>query len=127
MKNNKKLGIWMDNSSADIIEYPLNDDNITVDSKFTHQIKQSALNRNENVMHNKEQDMQASYYKDLAAIMINYSDIIVFGPTTAKSELMNVLKKDHHFDDINISIHQMDKMTNAEKFAFVKKYYDENN
>lgn len=124
MANANYLGIWMDHASAHLMDCA-SDSIITnvITSKFTHQAKEAILSKGEIHMHNKEQHQQADYYKQLAEIIKKYKDVIVFGPTNAKVELYNILKADHHFDEININIKQTDKMTEPEEQAFVKKYF----
>jgi hypothetical protein len=55
--------------------------------------------------------------------MKDYDEVILFGPTDAKSELYNLLKNDHHFDKIRIEVKPADKMTENQQQAFVKKYF----
>lgn len=124
MMNQKKLGIWMDNSSAHVMEY----DNGTLSSKilashFTHGEKEKSLAKNENLMHNKEQHQQADYYKRLGAIIRDYSEVVIFGPTNAKQELVNKLKEDQHFEKVKIEVEQADKMTENQRMAFVKDHF----
>lgn len=123
MKANK-LGIWMDHTSAHLIEFktePMK--TATISSKFTHIEKEHSLSKSENLMHHKEQHQQAEYYKELATIIRNYTNVVLFGPTDAKIELYNLIKKDHLFNDIKIEIKQTDKMTDNELHAFVRDYY----
>lgn len=121
---NKNIGIWMDHHNANIIE--LNESGIQIikiESEFTHQQKEHSLNKNENLMHNKENHLQQSFYKKIGDMIKNYSHVIIFGPTSAKSELLNVLRSDHHFDKIKIEISSSDKMTENQQRAFVKEYF----
>jgi hypothetical protein len=95
----------------------------TVESKFTHHEKEQTLGRSENLMHNKEQHEEADYYKALGEIIRNYNDVVLFGPTDAKVELLNILRKDHRFAGIVIEIVPTDKMTENQQHAFVKEYF----
>jgi hypothetical protein len=120
----KSLGIWMDHLNAHIMEFTTDPiETTTVESKFTHQEKEQTLHRGENLMHNKEQHEEADYYKELGEIIRNYNDVVLFGPTDAKVELLNVLRKDHHFADIVIEIKSADKMTENQQHAFVREYF----
>jgi len=124
MKIEKSLGIWMDHQDAHIMEFTTDPiKTATVESKFTHQEKEQTLGRSENLMHNKEQHEEAGYYKELGEIIRNYNDVILFGPTDAKVELYNILRKDHRFADMVIEIKQTDKMTANQQHAFVKDYF----
>jgi len=124
MTNLKKLGIWMDHASAHLMEYKAEGDTSVITSKFTHEAKEQALSTGENGMHAKEQHQQAEYFKKLAGNILHYDSVLLFGPTEAKTELLNVLRKDHHFDKLKIVIRKADKMTENQQHAFVKKFFD---
>jgi hypothetical protein len=77
-------------------------------------------------MHNKEQHQQSEYYKKIGEIIKDYKEVILFGPTEAKTELFNILKADHLFENIKIEIKQTDKMTENQQHAFVKNHFNNN-
>ena len=124
MKTEKKLGVWMDHQNAHLMEFttdPITTQ--TIDSEFTHAAKEAALGKGEGLMHQKEQSETAAYYKELGEVIRNYDHVILFGPTEAKVELFNSLRKDHRFADIQIAIEPTDKMTTNQQHAFVKSYF----
>jgi len=124
MKNTKDLGIWMDHQTAHLMEFTTDPiQTTTIDSEFTHEEKEQTLSRSENLMHNKEQHEQAAYYKELGELIKGYDEVILFGPTDAKVELFNFLRKDHRFSAIQIEIEQADKMTVNQQHAFVKAHF----
>ncbi|HXB44179.1 MAG TPA: hypothetical protein VNV85_08995 [Puia sp.] len=126
MTTSKNLGIWMDHARANLMEYTV-DPILTkvIESKFTHEQKEHSLNKSENLMHNKEQHELSDYYKKLGEVIRNYTDVILFGPTGAKFELLNVLRADHNFEKIKIETKQADKMSENQQHAFVRKYFSE--
>ena len=124
MKNEKKLGIWMDHSNAHLIEFTREPIVIQhIDSTFTHHDKEGTLERSEFTMHNKEQHQQAAYYKQLGELIKEYTSVILFGPTDAKIELFHILEADHRFEDIIIDVKTTEKMTENQEYAFVKDYF----
>ena len=124
MKAENRLGIWMDHASANLMEFTANPiETKTIESKFTHEEKEFTLRKSENLMHNKEQHEQADYYKKLGEVIKNYDDVILFGPTEAKTELYNVLRADHLFEKIKIKTQQTDKLTENQQHAFVRNYF----
>ena len=124
MSIDKKLAIWMDHASAHIIEYPGEDGIVrTITSDFTQSGKKESLEKSEQLLHHKEQHQQSSYYKELAKVILGYDYVLLFGPTNAKSELLNLLKSDHKFDKIKIRSEAADKMDTHQVLAFVKKYF----
>lgn len=124
MKNIKKLGIWMDHSIAYVME--LKDDaieeNIVALETFQPD-NVSDLAMNEKLAQNKEQQLQANYYKKLGEIIKSYEEVVLFGPTEAKNELLNLLKADHLFDNIKFNAILSDKMSAKQMHVFVKEYF----
>lgn len=119
-----KLGIWMDHTVANLIEFTTDPiETKVLESTFTHEVKELALPKGENRMHNKERHGQADYYKRLGEVVKNYKEVVLFGPTDAKTELFNSLRSDHHFDKVKIDVKQSDKMTENQQHAFVKDYF----
>lgn len=124
IKPTQYLGIWMDHSVAHLMEYTRDSmQTETVESTLTHQDREKTLSSSENVMHNKEQQKQRVFYQELAQIIQKYDEVLLFGPTDAKLELFNILKEDHHFDEINIGVENADKMTEHQQHAFVRAYF----
>ena len=123
MENKKKIGIWMDYSTAELIDLNHQIDKKSIESDFTYDTEKETLSRSESIMHNKEQQMNEAYYKELADVILNYEHVLLFGPTNAKAELHNYLNKDLHFKDIQIDVAAADKMTDNEKQAFVKNHF----
>ncbi len=124
MEKIKNLGIWMDHSNAHLMEFttePITTNIIS--SKFTHEEKEHSLGKSENLMHNKERHQQSEYYKKLGNAIKNYEDVVIFGPTDAKLELLNVLRADHNFEKIKLEIRQTDKMTQNQQHAFVRDHF----
>jgi hypothetical protein len=124
MEKTKSLGIWMDHSNAHLMEFttePIT--TVVISSKFTHSEKEHSLSKSENGMHNTEQHQQADYYKKLGDVIRGFEDVIIFGPTAAKTELLNVLRADRHFEKIKLVVEQTDKMTQNQQHAFVKDYF----
>lgn len=124
MISRKKLGIWMDHSSAHVMEFTQSPIKTKIiESLFTNEVKEEGLNKSESHMHSKEQHQQSDYYKKLAEEIIQYQEILLFGPTDAKAELLNILKDDHRFATKKIELKQTDKMTENQEHAFVKDYF----
>ncbi len=124
MNIEKSLGIWMDHQEAHLMEFTVDPiETKTIESSFTHEEKEQTLGRSEKLMHNKEQHEEADYYKALGEVIRNYNDVILFGPTNAKVELYNFLRKDNRFTDIVIETKPADKMTENQQHAFVRDYF----
>jgi hypothetical protein len=118
------LGIWMDHMNAHLIEWttPLMETKI-LSSKYTHQVKEHSLGESEKLAHNKEQHQQKDYYNQLGDVIRQYQDVLLFGPSDAKTELYNLLRADHRFKEIKIEVKPADKMTENQEHAFVRNYF----
>jgi hypothetical protein len=124
MKTTKKLGIWMDHSTAHLIDVHSEKKHHSINSKFNFSTREEALSRSEKLMHNKEQQMHEAFYEQIGDEILKYTHVLLFGPTDAKTELFNYLTRDSHFKDIQIDVEAADKMTDNEKVAFVKKHFN---
>ena len=126
MKTVKKLGIWMDHSTANIMELLSNTTVISKSVESTPAIPEQVenLRMDESLMHNKEQNQYADFYKKLSYIINDYSEVLLFGPTDAKSELFNFLKDNLRFEKIKISVQPTDKLTDNQQKAFVKDFFN---
>jgi hypothetical protein len=124
MTQSKKMGIWMDHASAHLMElrsYPM--ETRIIESTFTHDEKEHSIAKSEILMHNKEQHQQSEYYKNLGDVILNYEEVVLFGPTDAKAELFNLLRADHRFAKIKIEVKQSDKMSENQQHTFTREYF----
>jgi len=124
MKSTKQLGIWMDHSTAHLME--LANDTIvsnTVGSQPELQEEQQIVYKDESHALNKERGQLSTYYQKLSDAILDFDEVVLFGPTEAKNELLNLLKENHLFEKIKITIKPTDKMTENERNTFVKDYF----
>ncbi len=124
MKTLVQIGIWMDHHTAHIWDVSSNQtEPAKLQSSFTQEVKEESGNKTEHVMHNKEQNMQTAFYKDLGEVISHATHVLLFGPTDAKTELANMLKADTHFDKVHITVQSSDKMTPNQELALVKDHF----
>jgi hypothetical protein len=124
MKDIKQLGIWMDHSNAFLLEM-VNDtiETNSVVSELSDPETEFNFYKGEKLIHKKEQHLQLSYYKKLGEIIKKYQKVVLFGPTDAKSELLNLIKTDHLFENIKIEVINSGKMTESQMQTFVREYF----
>ena len=124
MKAVKRIGIWMDHTRANVMEFTSDPtETITIISPFTRDQKEAGLRHSEQLMHNKEQHEEAAYYKQVGEVISGCDEVILFGPTDAKTELFNLMKADRHFENIKIEVKQTDKLTENQQQVFVRDYF----
>jgi len=123
MTTEKKIGVWMDHANAHLMEYA--DPIVTkiISSESTHEEKQSTLQKGESFMQRKNQQQEAAFYKSVAESIRNYDEVLLFGPTNARVELLNILQADLNFSKIKIDSKPSDKMTEKQEHAFVRDYF----
>jgi stalled ribosome rescue protein Dom34 len=124
MKATKRLGIWMDHSVARLMEYTSEDFKVkTIDSNATSLDHQEGLQHSESLLHNKENQTLKAYYKSLIDVIKNYDEIVLFGPTNAKTELYNLIREEHKYDKLKIETKPANKMSYEEQHAFIQEYF----
>ncbi|MCX6236276.1 MAG: hypothetical protein NTY07_01760 [Bacteroidia bacterium] len=95
-----------------------------VESQPELQAEQQIEYKDESHSLNKEQGQLSAYYKKLGDVILDFEDVILFGPTEAKNELLNILSVSHLFEKIKIVIKPADKMTEIQRNTFVKDYFN---
>ncbi len=139
------VGVWLDHHQAHLV-YPKGKDEYAVetlvsphdnhprfegetstDTSFGSFGRTSPAmgSNNEHNKHNREQKELHDYYRMLQKVLAQYDEILLFGPTTAKEELYNILFDDKAFNGKRILVEKSDKMTGNQLLAFVKDYFSE--
>ncbi len=124
MKTTKQLGVWMDYSTAYVME--LKGDSITttvVESEFTWEEKQHSFFKNEERMHKKEMQLHTKYFKKIADLIKGFDEVVLFGAGDAKTELFNLLTVDPEFKKIDMSVKTAHKLSENQREAFLKDYF----
>lgn len=134
MKNT--IGIWLDHATAKLIEIRSDKASITtIQSPYKRHIRIPGLSQIkerfgpdfyynlEYKLHHRKMHDLSSYYKDLIKRLNRFDEIVLFGPTKAKTELYNLLIQDKQFKLKTISIESKDKMSEKQMATFVKKYF----
>lgn len=126
MKSTKQLGIWMDHSTAHLVKIS----NGTIETNTIESQPEVQADADEQIVYkdeshslNKEKRQLSTYYKELGNQILENDEVVLFGPTEAKSELVNLLKENHLFDKIKIEVKPADKMTEVQRNTFVKEYF----
>jgi hypothetical protein len=76
-------------------------------------------------LHNKEQQLQHKYYENLGNAILDFNEVLLFGPTDAKTELFNYLSKIKKFGSIRIKVKASDKLSENQQLEFVNNYFSE--
>lgn len=79
----------MDHSEADLIDLNSEKNCRRFELDFTNEMQDEAMTKNENLMHNKRQQRQEDFYKEIATEILKYELAVLFGSTNTKTELHN--------------------------------------
>lgn len=124
MKATKRIGVWMDHSTARLMEYTTEDYKVvTVQSEMNGLDNQEGLQHSESLLQHKENQSLKAYYKTLIEKIKDYDEIVLFGPTTAKTELFNLIREEHKYDALKIETKPADKMSYDEQHVFIQEYF----
>ncbi|MBI3134378.1 MAG: hypothetical protein HYZ14_06835 [Bacteroidetes bacterium] len=125
MKSSKQLGIFMDHSHANLMEYKgkIIDSSSLQKHGIDHGDRRNS-DKGEYQIQTKEDTEQKVFYNKLGDVIKNFDEVVLFGPTQAKVELLNALRADHHFSHVKIEIKNSDKLTENQQHAFVKDYFE---
>lgn len=116
----------MDHSQATLFDFVASAIEFkTIESEFDYQNKKEIFQKGESHFHNKEQHLQDKYYKNIGEEILNYNQVLLFGPTDTKTELFNILMENHRFGTIRIKVKSSDKLTENQQLAFINNYFSE--
>jgi len=124
MNTLKQLGIWMDHSTAHLIE--LSNDNVATNAIELSSVPPEQIENHgsdESHMNNKEQNQLSDFSLNLSKVIKENNEVVLFGPSSAKTELYNQLKEDIHFDEIKIDVELADILTDHEQEIFRQKVF----
>jgi stalled ribosome rescue protein Dom34 len=124
MKTRKLLGIWMDHSIAHLTA--LQNDTVvsrTIEADSFIREDESVNSKDESLIQNKEKNDLSNYFNQLVQVIKDYDEVLLYGPTEAKSELFNQIENDHNLNKIKFTLKTTDKMTENQQEAFVKDFF----
>jgi hypothetical protein len=63
------------------------------------------------------------YYEQIGMVLKRYAEVLLFGPTDAKTELFAQLKTDPNFVHVKFVIKAADRMTEYQQYTFVREHF----
>lgn len=124
MKTTKRLAIYLDHSSAKLIEFDREvNETKTVFYNYSNNDRNESLGRSEKEIENRKLNSEKIYFKELSGYILQFDEVVLFGPTEAKTELFNILRKNNKFDEIKIEVLPTKKLTTNQQHAFVREYF----
>ena len=132
----KKIGLWLDHVDAHFIEMEDSQEHfetIHSEKESLHRIKGESGNgikmgnyrstNNEHRVQMRENEIMSDYFKGIEKRLQNYDEIFIFGASTAKDELYNLLRSNKHFDVKLIHTESSDHLTKNQMIARVRAFF----
>ena len=123
MKSKEKIGIWMDHSEAHLIEFSLKKPEIQLIYRDHESMEANVHKYSEKQANNRKRNNQEAFYKRIWDVASDYDEVLLFGPTEAKSEFFNHIRSNRANDRVSIALRNKEKMTPDEMHDFVYHYF----
>jgi hypothetical protein len=80
--------------------------------------------KDESLIRNKKQIDLSNFFDKLIQVIKDFDEVLLFGPTEAKSELFDQIDRIPSLDLIKITMKTTDKMTENQRQAFVRAFFN---
>ena len=117
----KHAGIWMDNRTAYIITSPNEDGTYTIQGKVKSDEYHGG--KGEHASNNADRSHSLKYHKELAHQLLNFDEILIFGPGKSQEEFRNFLSDDNQFSSKKITLDSADHGTDHQMVARVVDFF----
>lgn len=116
----KKVAVYVDYFMSNIIEYLNSASRVkTIKSNFIPVEMEKMILIGEDYTRYKQPNEQQEYYLKLRNELLHYNCILLFGPTNAKIQLLNILKIGNKFSVTKIIIKNTEKLSDEQQIEFV--------
>jgi stalled ribosome rescue protein Dom34 len=124
-QSNKKqnAGVWIDNQKAIIITNTSENENgdFTIQEKIKGSENQGG--GSEHSMNNAKQSGSLKYFKSVSSRLLNYDEILIFGPGKSQEQFQNHLQGDAQFNSKKITIDSAEQLTDPQMIAKVRDFF----
>jgi len=120
---NKKqyAGVWIDNQKAMIITNSESGGEFAIKEKL--KAGENFGGGSEHSMNNAKQSDNLKYFKTISSQLLNYDEILIFGPGKSQEQLQNHLEDDAQFKNKKISIDSAEHLTDPQMIAKVREFF----
>jgi len=124
MKAMKKLGIYMEQTSANLIELSIDLLKVKSNENSCNFLDGKQINSKiNNHLEYKEPYLHNEYFKKLSEYILYYNEVLLFGKLNATRELFDMISYDNRFYKIIIAIKKTDKMNSLQQNDYVSNYF----
>ena len=118
-QQNQYAGVWMDHHNAIFIT--AEDGTFTINGKVV--AGEYHGDKGEHASMNAEKTDNRKYYKTIAQRLLNFDEVLIFGPGTSQEELLNFLHEDQHFKNKKITLDSAAKISDNQMVAKVRDFF----
>lgn len=87
----------------------------------------TATGVSEKTLENRRRNEEREYYEEILENVKEADEVVIFGPGEAKDHLLSAIKAHpSHFNSDLMAVLTADKMTENEKVAYVKTFFEAN-
>ena len=112
-------GVWMDHHNAIFI--------VEEGGAFAIQGKVVAGeyhgDKGEHASMNAEKTDNRKYYKTIAQRLLNFDEVLIFGPGKSQEEFLNFLHEDQHFKNKKITLDSASQISDNQMVAKVRDFF----
>lgn len=123
--NNPKqfAGVWLDNTQALIISNPTGSSGNDYAINDKVKAEKHHGGGSEHSMNNSKQGEVVKYFKSVSNLLVNFDEILLFGPGKSQEKLQNHMKEDPQFNNKQITIDSAEKLTDPQMIAKVREFF----
>ncbi len=129
MTKSKKIGVWIDQNSARLMEYNLGRmDTIILMAKYYQTVSvEDSEGNSANTPEALKAEDPTGYYNALADSLSEYNEALLFGPLQDLNNLKTLLKEKDNLKETKIIVKAAGEMTEYQQYTYVRDYYAEAN
>jgi stalled ribosome rescue protein Dom34 len=121
MNNQKQFGVWMDNHNATVVGTGDTEGTLTVIGHVKGE--ENSPNSNEKNSNNHEKTLQAKFFKEIAANLLNATHIHITGTGQAQEQFIHYLAATPQFKNCKTAESTANKMSDDKLIAFISSKF----
>jgi hypothetical protein len=126
MKQHSKkqfAGVWLDNQKAIIITNSAEEGNDQYAIKEHIKATEHHGGGSEHSMNNAKQSDTLKYFKSVSNVLLNYDEILVFGPGKSQEQFQHHLQEGSQFKSKQITLESAEALTDPQMIAKVREFF----
>jgi stalled ribosome rescue protein Dom34 len=124
-QKNKKhyAGVWLDHHKAVIITNTPEEENSDYAIKDHLLANEHHGGGSEHSINNAKHADMVKYFKSVSNLLLNYDEILVFGPGTSQEQFQHHLQENVQFKSRQITIDSAEQLTDPQMIAKVRDFF----